>query len=51
MGDAITFSTSQVGVIGLMMIGISFSGIVATEIISQTVFRALLASSAQQDWV
>ncbi len=41
MGDAITFSTSQVGVIGLMMIGISFSGIVATEIISSDSFQSL----------
>jgi hypothetical protein len=41
MGDAITFSTSQVGVIGLMMIGISFSGIVATEIISSNSFQSL----------
>ena len=41
LGDAITFSTSQVGVIGLMMIGISFSGIVATEIISSNSFQSL----------
>ncbi len=34
MSDAITFGTSQIGVIGLMVITISVSGIIATAIIS-----------------
>jgi hypothetical protein len=34
MGDAIGFSVEQIGVIGLMVIGISFSGLTATTILS-----------------
>ncbi len=34
MADAVSFSTSQIGVIGLMVITISVSGIIATSIIS-----------------
>lgn len=39
MADAITFGTSQIGVIGLMVITISVSGIIAT---------AILGSDSQQ---
>ncbi len=34
MGDAIGFSVEQIGVIGLMVIGISFSGFIATIILN-----------------
>lgn len=34
MADAISFSTSQIGVIGLMMITLSVSGFIATSIIN-----------------
>jgi hypothetical protein len=41
MSDAITFGTSQIGVIGLMVITISFSGIIATAIISSDSHQSL----------
>ncbi len=34
MGDAIEFSVEQIGVIGLMVIAISFSGMIATTILN-----------------
>jgi len=41
MADAIPFATSQIGVIGLMVITISVSGIIATSIISSDSYQSL----------
>ena len=41
MADAVSFATSQIGVIGLMVITISVSGIIATSIISSDSYQSL----------
>jgi hypothetical protein len=41
MADAVSFATSQIGVIGLMVITISVSGIIATAIISSDSHQSL----------